>query len=127
MMHKPDDIVIDRACVREVVGVFHSWTSLKAAGDACLIPGFFNDMIIRDGVAIRRNEKSGPLRGPVMGCRGAAISMLKSRPLAVVVDASCANANHRWLHGFDHRREASRASEPGGRCLRLMRNACSPH
>jgi hypothetical protein len=40
MMHKPDDIVLDRARVREVVGVFHSWTSLKAAGDALRLAGF---------------------------------------------------------------------------------------
>jgi hypothetical protein len=40
MMQKPDDIVIDRARVREVVGVFHSWTSLKAAGDALQLAGF---------------------------------------------------------------------------------------
>ena len=39
MMQKPDDIVIDRARVREVVGVFHSWTSLKAAGDALRLAG----------------------------------------------------------------------------------------
>jgi hypothetical protein len=40
MMRKPDDIVLDRARVREVVGVFHSWTSLKAAGDALRLAGF---------------------------------------------------------------------------------------
>jgi hypothetical protein len=40
MMRKPDDIVLDRARVREVVGVFHSWISLKAAGDALRLAGF---------------------------------------------------------------------------------------
>jgi hypothetical protein len=40
MMRKPDDIVLDRARVREVAGVFHSWTSLKAAGDALRLAGF---------------------------------------------------------------------------------------
>jgi hypothetical protein len=40
MMRKPDDIVLDRARVREVVGVFHFWTSLKAAGDALRLAGF---------------------------------------------------------------------------------------
>jgi hypothetical protein len=39
-MGKPADIVLDRARVREVVGVFHSWSSLKAAGDALLLAGF---------------------------------------------------------------------------------------
>jgi hypothetical protein len=39
-MDKPADIVLDRARVREVVGVFHSWSSLKAAGDALLLAGF---------------------------------------------------------------------------------------
>jgi hypothetical protein len=40
MMHKPADIVLDRARVREVVGALHSWTSLKAAGDALRLAGF---------------------------------------------------------------------------------------
>jgi hypothetical protein len=40
MMRKSDDSVLDRARVREVVGVFHSWASLKAAGDALRLAGF---------------------------------------------------------------------------------------
>lgn len=39
-MRAPSDMVLDRARVREVAGVFHSLEAIEAAGDALLLAGF---------------------------------------------------------------------------------------